>query len=84
MSMKSKRFISEYEQVRIDKLAKIRELNIDPYGQFFPGVESAASGVAKYDPENEEQLVCAAGRIVLWVALCSQLYVILPAISRLA
>ncbi len=72
--MSNNRVISEYEQVRLDKLAKIKELGIDPYGQFYPGVESAASVAGKYDPENEEQEVCAAGRIILHRAMGSLMF----------
>ena len=57
--------VSEYEQARLEKLEKLRELEIDPYGSRFDGAESLASIAAKYDADNEEQVVVGAGRIVL-------------------
>ncbi|MBN1437042.1 MAG: lysine--tRNA ligase [Sedimentisphaerales bacterium] len=57
--------INEYEQARRDKLEKLRQLNIDPYGQRFDGAKSCAEAAGLYDPDNEEQLVTAAGRIIL-------------------
>lgn len=57
--------INEYEQARRDKVAKLRQLEVDPYGQRFDGGENLAQLAAKYDPDNEEQIVKGAGRIVL-------------------
>ena len=57
--------VSEYEQARRAKLEKLRQLGIDPFGQRFTGSEPLAAIAGKYDPDNEEQVVCGAGRIVL-------------------
>ncbi len=63
--MKTNRIISEYEQARLDKLVKLKELGIDPYGGYFPDTDTISDVLAKFDPENEEINVCAAGRIML-------------------
>ncbi len=57
--------ISEYESNRRDKLNRLRELGIDPYGQRFDNTEAFEKIKQKYDPNNEQQIVTAAGRIVL-------------------
>ncbi len=57
--------INEYEAARRDKLEKLRELDVDPFGGRFAGAESLATVAGKYNAENEEQVVCGAGRIVL-------------------
>ena len=63
--METEKTINEYEQARIDKLVKLRELGVDPYGHRFDDTEDMAAIAAKYDPENEQQVVRGAGRIVL-------------------
>ncbi len=62
--------VNEYEQVRREKLAKLSEMDIDPYGGRFAdseqaAVEASAAIKDRYDAENEEQVVRGAGRIVL-------------------
>ncbi len=57
--------INEYEQARLVKLEKLKELGVDPYGGKFEGTEALSDIAAKYDPDNEEQIVKGAGRIVL-------------------
>ncbi len=57
--------VNEYEQARLEKLAKLRALGIDPYGGKFPNAQPLQTIADKYDPENEEQTVCGAGRIIL-------------------
>jgi len=60
--------MTEYEKERRDKLAKLRELGIDPYGQAEPGLTSLATIKASYKPEMGHDggpVVKAAGRIVL-------------------
>src|SRR4030042_1594768 len=57
--------ISKLEQQRRDKLQKIRQLDIDPYGMRFDGVESAESVRAKFDEKESQQKATCAGRIVL-------------------
>jgi lysyl-tRNA synthetase, class II len=56
---------NEYERIRREKLAKLRELGVDPFGQRFDVTESLSVIKSKYNPENEEQTVRGAGRIVL-------------------
>ncbi|MBN2211784.1 MAG: lysine--tRNA ligase [Sedimentisphaerales bacterium] len=58
--------MNEYEQARREKLGKLRELGVNPFGGRFDGVEPLAAVRAKHDPANEEQVVRGAGRIVLW------------------
>lgn len=57
--------MSEYEQARLEKVEKLRQLGIDPFGQRFTGSEALSVIAGKYDSDNEEQVVCGAGRIVL-------------------
>ena len=57
--------INEYEAARRAKVAKLRELGVDPYGGRFDGAEPLAAIRAKYDEANEEQPARGAGRIVL-------------------
>jgi len=57
--------ISEYEQARRGKLEKLRQLGIDPFGGRFAGAGDLTDVAALYDPQNEEQQVSGAGRIVL-------------------
>ena len=63
--MKNDKPISEYEQARLDKVAKLNELGVDPYGGKFPDTEPLQAIAERYDPENEEQIVRGAGRIIL-------------------
>ncbi len=57
--------ISKLEQQRRDKLQRIRQLDIDPYGGCFDGVESTESVRAKFDEKKPQQKATCAGRIVL-------------------
>lgn len=59
------RIVSEYEQARLDKATKLRELGVDPYGGRYDDAQSCAAVADRYDPDNEDQVVRAAGRIVL-------------------
>jgi lysyl-tRNA synthetase class 2 len=54
--------LNKLEQHRQEKLAKIRQLGIDPYGQRFDNVESSQSIVSRY---VEGEKATTAGRIVL-------------------
>ena len=63
--MKAEIAVNEYEQARLDKIVKLRELGVDPYGGKFEGTESLAAIRARYVAHNEERTVCGAGRIVL-------------------
>ena len=57
--------ISEYEQTRVDKLQKLWDLGVDPYGQRFSGHVECKALVAQHEPDDETQIVIGAGRIVL-------------------
>ncbi|MDD4891653.1 MAG: lysine--tRNA ligase [Phycisphaerae bacterium] len=65
---------SKVQQDRLDKLAKIRELGVDPYGQKFEGQGAAVAVRAKFeaiDPklpvgEKTTDSVRVAGRIMLY------------------
>jgi lysyl-tRNA synthetase class 2 len=57
--------VNEYEQARREKLSKLRELGVEPYGGRFDGAEPLEKVKAKYDAKSEEQIVKGAGRIIL-------------------
>jgi len=58
--------MNEYEQTRREKISKLREMGVNPFGERFDDIETLATIRAKHDPANEEQIVRGAGRIVLW------------------
>ena len=53
------------EQQRREKLERIRQLGIDPYGGRFDNAESTESVRAKFDEKKQQQKATCAGRIVL-------------------
>ncbi len=53
------------ELQRREKLAKLQQLGVDPYGGRYDGIESAQSVRDRYVDNQEGQRACAAGRIVL-------------------
>ncbi|MBL7215313.1 MAG: lysine--tRNA ligase [Phycisphaerae bacterium] len=57
--------MSKFEQQRREKLQKIREYQIDPYGGRFDDVISAEAAKAGYVDGQEDQYARCAGRIVL-------------------
>lgn len=57
--------LDKLQQQRQDKLEKYRELGVDPYGGKFEGAESADSIKTRFVDDQEGQIACAAGRIVL-------------------
>ncbi len=63
--MASTEDINRLEQQRQEKLGRIKELNIDPYGGRYEGTESAASVKARYKDDDPNQQAKCAGRIVL-------------------
>jgi len=75
--METEKTINEYEQARLDKLAKLRALGVDPYGQRFDNTEEMSAVAAKYDPANEQQVVRSAGRIVLLRDIGSLIFITL-------
>jgi lysyl-tRNA synthetase class 2 len=50
---------------RLAKLEKVRELGIDPYGGRYESAEPIASILGRHDPDADEQVADAAGRLVL-------------------
>ncbi|MFZ0033547.1 MAG: lysine--tRNA ligase [Sedimentisphaerales bacterium] len=60
-----KREISQFEQQRQEKLSRIRELGIDPYGGRYEGAEQAGDIKAGFKEGDESQQARCAGRIVL-------------------
>ena len=65
MDTEEQKTINEYEQARQGKVNQLRELGVDPYGGRFTETDSLAAIKDRYDPDNEEQQVRGAGRIVL-------------------
>lgn len=59
------KIVSEYEQVRRQKLTQLRRLGLEPFGGRFTDKQSLATIRQRYDARNEEQVVRGAGRIVL-------------------
>jgi len=57
--------ISKFERQRQQKLAQIRQLGIDPYGDRYEGVEAAEDIKRRYKEGDETQQAKCAGRIVL-------------------
>jgi len=57
--------ISKLEQQRQEKLSRIKELGIDPYGSRYEGAESAEEIKSKFQEGDQTQQAKAAGRIVL-------------------
>jgi lysyl-tRNA synthetase class 2 len=57
--------IEKLEQQRQQKLERMIELGVDPYGQKYEGSTPAAQLKEGYTDEKEGDAACAAGRIVL-------------------
>ncbi len=57
--------VSKLERQRQEKLSRIKELGIDPYGGRFDGAEPAADIKRRYKDGDETQQAKCAGRIVL-------------------
>ncbi len=58
--------IGEYEAARREKLEKLRELGVDPYGGRYPDAETLQVIAAKFDPERDDIEVRGTGRIMLY------------------
>jgi lysyl-tRNA synthetase class 2 len=56
---------SKFERQRREKLERIRESGIDPYGDKYEGVEPAEDIKGRYKDDDEGQRARSAGRIVL-------------------
>jgi lysyl-tRNA synthetase, class II len=57
--------VSKLERQRQEKLSRIKELGIDPYGGRYDGAEPAADIKRRYKDGDETQQAKCAGRIVL-------------------
>jgi lysyl-tRNA synthetase class 2 len=57
--------ISQFEQQRQEKLARIRELGIEPYGDRYDNAERACDIKSRFKDGDEIQKAKCAGRIVL-------------------
>ena len=57
--------ISKLEAQRLQKLEKLRQTGIDPYGHRYDGADSAAQIAENFVEDKEDQRGKAAGRIVL-------------------
>ena len=57
--------VSKLEHQRMEKLSRIRELGIDPYGERFDQTESAGNIKAGFKENDDTQQAKCAGRIVL-------------------
>ena len=57
--------ISKFERQRQERLAQIRQLGIDPYGNRYDGVEAAGDIKRRFKDGDESQQGVCAGRIVL-------------------
>jgi len=55
--------MSEFRQARIEKLAAIRALGVDPFGSRFDGTVPIAEFKTSHDPEGDRETVRIAGRI---------------------
>ncbi len=61
----TKREMSQFERQRQEKLSRIRELGIDPYGGKYEGAEQAGDIKVRFKEDDESQQAKCAGRIVL-------------------
>jgi lysyl-tRNA synthetase class 2 len=56
---------AKFERQRQEKLARIRELGVEPYGGRYDGVEAAAEVKGRFKDGDQSQRAKCAGRIVL-------------------
>ena len=57
--------VSKFERQRQEKLSRIKELGIEPYGDRYQGAEPAEDIKSKFKEDDAEQQANCAGRIVL-------------------
>ena len=57
--------VSKFERQRQEKLSRIKELGIEPYGNRYEGAEAAEDIKQRFTEEDETQQANCAGRIVL-------------------
>ena len=56
---------NKFEQQRYEKLLRIKELGVDPYGDKYEGAESAEDIKSRFVDDDDSQQAKCAGRIVL-------------------
>jgi len=57
--------LSKFEEVRGQKLSRLRQLGVEPYGGRYDGAESSAKVTAGFDDDKTDQRARCAGRVVL-------------------
>jgi len=57
--------VSKFERQRREKLSRIKELGIDPYGNRYEGTEPAEDIKSRFEDDGTQQQANCAGRIVL-------------------
>ncbi len=57
--------LSKFERQRLEKLSRIKELGIEPYGNKYEGAEPAEKIKKRFDEDDDTQRANCAGRIVL-------------------
>ena len=57
--------VSKFERQRQEKLSRIKELGIEPYGNRYEGAEAAEDIKQRFTDDDETQQANCAGRIVL-------------------
>ncbi|MHC4475598.1 MAG: lysine--tRNA ligase [Planctomycetota bacterium] len=56
---------AKFERQRLEKLARVRQLGVDPYGNRYDGTEAAADIKSRFNDGDDTQQAKCAGRIVL-------------------
>ena len=57
--------LSKFERQRRQKLSRLEELGVDPYGGRYDGAEAAVDVRQRFVDDKQDQRACCAGRIVL-------------------
>ncbi|MDD5064737.1 MAG: lysine--tRNA ligase [Phycisphaerae bacterium] len=73
----AKQEISQFERQRQEKLSRIRELGIDPYGGKYEGAEQSCDIKTRFKDGDESQRAKCAGRIVLLRDIGSLIFITL-------
>ena len=69
--------ISQFERQRQEKLSRIREMGLDPYGGKYEGAEQAGDIKGRFKDGDESQRAKCAGRIVLLRDIGSLIFITL-------
>ncbi len=57
--------VSKFEQQRREKLSRLKELGVEPYGNKYEGTEPAEDIKLRFKDDDDTQQAKCAGRIVL-------------------